>query len=74
MKTKNIRVVTYRSVDNHNNPVPLIAIQGKFLESMGFNVGSKFGVEYGNNFVHISTIIQNRYGDPSSLGAVAVKR
>lgn len=63
MPIKNIKTVSYRSSDKFGSPIPSIQLQGKFLNKLNFPVSSKYKVEYSNNFIHISKILQDRFGD-----------
>ncbi|MFA7653454.1 MAG: hypothetical protein WCX97_00210 [Candidatus Magasanikbacteria bacterium] len=72
---KQQRKVSYRSYDEAGAPVPFLAIQGKFLNQFGFSVGTNAQVKYGDGFVHISRIIQQRYGNPpEACTCVPVRR
>ena len=64
---KNTRKITYRSTDKAGQPIPAIFIQGIFLRQYGFNIGDAVDVKYGSGFVHISTIIKDRFG-PKPFG------
>ena len=68
-KIKNIRKVSYRSTNKFGQPIASIPIQGAFLGEYGFNVGDTVDVKYGHGFVHISKIINARFG-PEPVGVV----
>jgi hypothetical protein len=73
MSIKHIKTVSYRSTDRSGNPVPFIQIQGKFLKKLNFPVGSKIRVNYHKDFVHISKILEDRFGEACLTSAVARK-
>ena len=54
MKTKNLKVA-YTSRYTQKNPctVPQIKMEGKWLEELGFSVGSTVVVEYEEGSIHI---------------------
>lgn len=73
--TKTKRKITYRSVDAYGQPVPFLPIQGKFLNQFNFPIGTMVDVSYGDGLIHISRIIQQRYGNPpEACACVPVKR
>lgn len=54
MKQKNIKVAyTSRSTGNSYTQVPKIQMEGKWLEELGFSIGSTIVVEYDNNSIRI---------------------
>lgn len=54
MKSKNIKVAyTTRFQKKSTLTVPKIQIEGKWLEDLGFSVGSTVKVEYENGSIHI---------------------
>lgn len=67
MQPKNNRKFSYRSVDRSGRPVPCLPLQGKFLILYGFGVGTNVTVQYDHDFIHISKIISDRYGDDFSI-------
>jgi len=73
MPIKSVKTVSYRSTDKNGVPVPFIPIQGKFLAKLNFPVGSRFRVRYHKDFVHISKILEDRFGEFYLTSAVARK-
>ena len=54
MKQKNIKVAyTSRIVSGSYTQVPKIQMEGKWLEELGFSIGSTMVVEYGEGSLHI---------------------
>lgn len=59
MKSKNIKVAyTTRFQKNGLLTVPKIQMEGKWLEELGFSVGSMVRVEYENNSICIRTLTE----------------
>lgn len=69
MKQKQCRRFSYRTADATGQPIPFLPLQGQFLKAFGFSVGTQVDVRYGSGFVHISKIIQERYGEPPEASA-----
>lgn len=59
MKTKNIKVA-YSTRYNHKRTctVPKIQMEGKWLEELGFSVGSTIAVEYEKNSIRIRPLTE----------------
>ena len=57
MNTKNIKVV-YTSRYSHGSyaPVPKVQMEGRWLEELGFSIGTPLIVEYGEGSIHIRTL------------------
>ena len=57
MNTKNIKVV-YTSRYSHGSyaPVPQVQMEGRWLEELGFSIGTPLIVEYGEGSIHIRTL------------------
>ena len=54
MKTKNLKVAyTSRYTQKKNCNVPQMKMEGKWLEELGFSVGSTVVVEYEEGSIHI---------------------
>lgn len=62
MKAKTIKVAYSSQTRKGNDPVfrntrdvivPKIQIQGKWLEELGFHIGDRLTVEYGDGAIHI---------------------
>lgn len=54
MKQKNIKVAyTNRSIGNSYTQVPKIQMEGKWLEELGFSIGSTIVVEYDDHSIRI---------------------
>ena len=54
MKTKNLKVAyTSRYTQKKSSTVPQIKMEGKWLEELGFSVGSTVIVEYEEGSIHI---------------------
>lgn len=54
MKTKNIKVVyTSRYSKGDFSPVPKVQMEGRWLEDLGFSIGTPLIVEYGEGTIHI---------------------
>lgn len=62
MKTKSIKVAYSSQIRKGNDPIfrntrtvimPKIQIQGKWLEELGFHIGDRLTVEYGDGAIHI---------------------
>ena len=59
MKSKNIKVAyTTRYQKNGLLTVPKIQVEGKWLEKLGFSVGSTIKVEYENGSIHIRPLTE----------------
>ena len=59
MKSKNIKVAyTTRYPQSGATTVPKIQIEGKWLESLGFSIGSTIRVEYEDGSIHIRTMTE----------------
>ena len=64
MKQKNIKVAyTSRSNGNSYTQVPKIQMEGKWLEELGFSIGSTIVVEYGEGSLHIRTMTTEELAD-----------
>lgn len=60
MKSKNIKVAyTTRYPQSGITTVPKIQIEGKWLEALGFSIGSTIKVEYENNSIHIRPMTED---------------
>ncbi len=65
---KSERKVSYRSSDFSGRPIPFIPIQGLFLKQFKFDVGDIFKVNYSDNFVTISKVINDdQHGDAAMV-------
>ena len=62
MKTKSIKVAYSSQIRKGNDPIfrntrtvimPKIQMQGKWLEELGFHIGDRLTVEYGDGAIHI---------------------
>lgn len=54
MKTKNIKVAyTSRYSKGDYSPVPKVQMEGRWLEELGFSIGTPLIVEYGEGSIHI---------------------
>lgn len=59
MKTKNLKVAySSRYPKQGFCPVPKIQMEGKWLEELGFSVGSLLMVEYGEGSLHIRALTE----------------
>ena len=58
-KLKNTKTITYRKSDTQGNAIPCIIIEGKFLKSLGFELGDKVKMDYQKNKI---TILNNKKG------------
>ena len=64
MKQKNIKVAyTSRSCGNSYTQVPKIQMEGKWLEELGFSIGSTIVVEYGEGSLHIRPMTAEELAD-----------
>lgn len=64
LRTKSIKVAYSSRISRSRNPysrksmyelsVPKIQMEGKWLEKLGFHIGDKLNVEYGNGAIHIT--------------------
>lgn len=59
MKTKNIKVAyKNRCLAKGYCSVPMIQMEGRWLEELGFSIGSTIVVEYGEGSLHIRTLTE----------------
>lgn len=59
MKTKNIKVAyKNRCLVKGYCSVPMIQIEGRWLEKLGFSIGSTIAVEYDEGVLHIRTLTE----------------
>ncbi len=64
MKQKNIKVVyKSRSTGGSYTQVPKIQMEGRWLEELGFSIGSTIIVEYGEGFLHIRPMTAEELAD-----------
>src|SRR5699024_5794500 len=64
MKQKNIKVAyTSRSCGNSYTQVPKIQMEGKWLEELGFSIGSTIVVEYDDGSIHIRQMTEDELAD-----------
>ena len=65
MKQKNIKVAyTSRSYGNSYRQVPKIQMEGKWLEKLGFSIGSTIVVEYDDGSIRIRQMTEEELADP----------
>ena len=50
---KTIRKISYRTYSKEG-PIPFLAIQGKFLQALGFGLGQKVKVKYSQGKIAIT--------------------
>lgn len=64
MKQKNIKVAyTSRSCGNSYTQVPKIQMEGKWLEELGFSIGSTIVVEYDDGSIRIRQMTEEELAD-----------
>ena len=64
MKQKNIKVAyTSRSTGKAYTQVPKIQIEGRWLEELGFSIGSTIVVEYDDSSIRIRQMTQEELAD-----------
>ena len=64
MKQKNIKVVyKCRSTGGSYTQVPKIQMEGRWLEELGFSIGSTIVVEYGEGSLHIRPMTAEELAD-----------
>ena len=64
MKQKNIKVVyKSRSIGGSYTQVPKIQMEGRWLEELGFSIGSTIVVEYGEGSLHIRPMTAEELAD-----------
>ena len=64
MKQKNIKVAyTSRIVSGSYTQVPKIQMEGKWLEELGFSIGSTIVVEYDEGFIRIRQMTEEELAD-----------
>ena len=64
MKQKNIKVAyTSRSNGNSYTQVPKIQMEGKWLEELGFSIGSTIVVEYDDGSIRIRQMTEEELAD-----------
>ena len=64
MKQKNIKVVyTSRNSSGSYTQVPKIQMEGRWLEELGFSIGSTIVVEYGEGSLHILPMTAEELAD-----------
>ena len=64
MKQKNIKVAyTSRSCGNSYTQVPKIQMEGKWLEELGFSIGSTIVVEYDDGSIRIRQMAEEALAD-----------
>ena len=64
MKQKNIKVVyTSRNSSGSYTQVPKIQMEGRWLEELGFSIGSTIVVEYGEGSLHIRPMTAEELAD-----------
>ena len=69
MKQKNIKVAyTSRIVSGSYTQVPKIQMEGKWLEELGFSIGSTMVVEYGEGSLHIRPMTAEELADRRRAG------
>ena len=57
---KSIKTISYRSSSRNGQPIPLIAIQGIFLNNFGFRVGEMVRIAYENGKIEIEKLNNNQ--------------
>ena len=69
MKQKNIKFAyTSRIVSGSYTQVPKIQMEGKWLEELGFSIGSTMVVEYGEGSLHIRPMTAEELADRRRAG------
>ena len=69
MKQKNIKVVyKSRSIGGSYTQVPKIQMEGRWLEELGFSIGSTIVVEYGEGSLHIRPMTAEELADRRRAG------
>ena len=64
MKQKNIKVAyTSRNSSGFYTQVPKIQMEGRWLEELGFSIGSTIVVEYGEGSLHIRPMTAEELAD-----------
>ena len=64
MKQKNIKVVyKSRSIGGSYTRMPKIQMEGRWLEELGFSIGSTIVVEYGEGSLHIRPMTAEELAD-----------
>ena len=69
MKQKNIKVAyKSRSTGGSYTQVPKIQLEGRWLEELGFAIGSTIVVEYGDGVLHIRPMTAEELADRRRAG------
>ena len=64
MKQKNIKVAyKSRSTGGSYTQVPKIQLEGRWLEELGFSIGSTIVVEYGDGVLHVRPMTAEELAD-----------
>ncbi|MCC8102451.1 MAG: type I toxin-antitoxin system SymE family toxin [Clostridiales bacterium] len=69
MKTKNIKVQYSNKYQANGGLLPKIQMEGKWLEALGFSVGTHLVVEYEEGSIRIRTLFPKRRRTSSARGS-----